>query len=49
MKRKDEKPQVGRVDYRALMANRASTFGDRRTRRARTRAAADRREMRLQD
>lgn len=42
-------PVVGRVDYRALMESRAAVFADRRTRRARTRGAADRRELRLQD
>jgi hypothetical protein len=37
--------QVGRVDYRALAANRSTVFADRRTRRARTRGAAERRAI----
>lgn len=37
--------QVGRVDYQALLANRATVFADRRTRRARDRGAANRRAI----
>lgn len=45
----DGSPDVGRVDFRAIIENRSATFADRRTRRARTRADRDRREIRLQD
>jgi len=38
--------QVGRVDFRLLMAAKSSKFGDKRTKRNRTRSAADRRAIR---
>lgn len=38
--------QVGRVDFRLLMANRADTFADKRTKRNRTRADARRTAIR---
>ena len=46
-KDKDRKAQqVGRVDFRLLMAAKSSKFGDKRTKRSRTRGAAERRAIR---
>jgi hypothetical protein len=49
MKKNIKKPEVGRVDFRLLMVNKSSKFEDRRTRRARTRGDAFRREIAAQD
>jgi hypothetical protein len=37
---------VGRVDFRLLMANKSATFGDKRTKRVRTRNSAERQAIR---
>lgn len=41
--------QVGRVDFRLLMANKSSKFGDKRTKRNRTRGDAKRNAIRDHD
>ena len=44
--KKRKAQQVGRVDFRLLMANRAEVFGDKRNKRARDRGAARRKAIR---
>lgn len=43
---KRKAPEVGRVDFRLLMANKSATFGDKRTKRVRTRNSAERQAIR---